>query len=85
MMDPTETLIRELVAEELQPKVRVDGGDVEFERLDRDTIYLGAYADCATCPAAPDRLRWWCEKVFEQALGRRYAVVIVKHPPYYGG
>jgi Fe-S cluster biogenesis protein NfuA len=83
-MDSSENLIRNLVASELQPQVRVDGGDIEFERIDGNTIHLGVYADCATCPAIADRCRWWFEQVIEKSLGRKFAVVINKHVPYYG-
>jgi len=83
-MESKDSSVSRVVAQELQPRVRVDGGDIEFERVDGDTIILGAYADCATCPAAPERLRWWCEQVFAKALGKQYAVVINQHIPYYG-
>lgn len=82
-MQIEERVVVKILTELLQPKIRVDGGDVEFERVDGDTIHLGAYADCATCSATSDCLRWWCEQEFSKALGYRCNVVIHKHPPYF--
>jgi Fe-S cluster biogenesis protein NfuA len=72
-----------LLTEHLQPKIRVDGGDVEFEKLEGDVIYLGAHADCATCPATAECLKWWCEGEFSRAFGIPCRVVITKHIPYF--
>lgn len=83
MMEGTERRIRQIISEHLQPKVRVDGGDIEFEKIAGDTIYLGAHAECATCLASPERLQWWCEKEFETFLGHKYTVVITNHIPYF--
>jgi Fe-S cluster biogenesis protein NfuA len=82
-MKLTEERIRKIIREHLQPKVRVDGGDIEFEKLEDATIYLGAYAECATCPASPERLQWWCEKELEKFFGHFYSVMITNRIPYF--
>ena len=82
-MEFSEPHIRQIVKDRLQPKVRVDGGDIEFEKLDQETIYLGAHADCAVCPASPERLQWWCEQEFEAIFGQKCHVVITNHVPYF--
>lgn len=75
--------VQQVITTHLQPKIRVDGGDIEFERLDGNTIYLGAYAECATCPASPERLTWWLEQEFARHFGGQYTVVITNHVPYF--
>jgi Fe-S cluster biogenesis protein NfuA len=82
-MKPIEERIRNIIYEHLQPKVRVDGGDIEFEKLDGTTIYLGAHAECATCPASPERLQWWCEQEFKKVLDPPYSVIITNRIPYF--
>jgi Fe-S cluster biogenesis protein NfuA len=82
-MQLTEKRIRNIICEHLQPKVRVDGGDIEFEKLDGTTIYLGAHAECATCPASPERLQWWCEQELKKFLDTPHAVIITNRIPYF--
>ena len=79
----TEGNVLKLLTEHLQPKVRVDGGDIEFEGMEGNRIHIGAHADCASCPATAECLKWWCEKEFEKAFGRRCEVAIHKHLPYF--
>jgi Fe-S cluster biogenesis protein NfuA len=67
----------------LQPKIRVDGGEVEFEKLNGTTIHLGAHAECATCPATAECLKWWCEQEFSRAFGGKVKVIIHKRVPYF--
>lgn len=78
-----ENKVIDLLVREMQPKIRVDGGDVEFEKLAGDMIFLGAHANCATCPATADCLKWWCEQEFSRAFGTPCQVVIAKHLPYF--
>jgi len=83
-MDLTEENIKEIVRTCLQPGVRVDGGDIEFEKLDADfVIHLGAHAECATCPASPDRLKWWVEQEFKKAFRRECQIIITNRIPYF--
>ncbi len=82
-MELTEQTIEQILHEQLQPKVRVDGGDIEFERLDGDTVFLGAHAECAACPAAPERLQWWCQQEFDRLVELPCRVVVTTHKPYY--
>jgi len=84
-MEFTEENVVRVFTKHIQPKVRVDGGDVAFEKLAGDTVHLGAHADCASCPAAGECLRWWCEQVFGKAFARPCPVVIHKHLPYFKG
>jgi len=77
--------VAQIVETALRPKVQVDGGDIELEKVEGDTVYLGAHADCASCPATSDCLRWWCEREIERLLGARAHVVIHPHVPYFKG
>ncbi|MGL1894575.1 MAG: NifU family protein [Spirochaetaceae bacterium] len=83
-MELTEENIREIVRINLQPFIRVDGGDIEFEKFDSDNIiHLGAHAECAICPASPDRLKWWVEKEFKKAFNRECQIIIKNRIPYF--
>ena len=82
-MKLTEDRIKNIIQQHLQPKVRVDGGDIEFEKLEGATIYLGAHAECATCPASPQRLQWWCEQELKKFLDTPYSVIITNRIPYF--
>ena len=82
-MKLAEDRIKNIVHEQLQPKIRVDGGDIEFEKLEGNTIYLGAHAECAACPASPERLQWWCEKEVQKLLDPSYSVIITNRVPYF--
>jgi Fe-S cluster biogenesis protein NfuA len=83
-MELTEENIREVVRIRLQPGVRVDGGDIEFEKIDADNvIHLGAHAECATCPASPERLQWWVEEEFKKAFQLECRIRITNRIPYF--
>lgn len=82
-MNLTEDSIRNIIHAHLQPKIRVDGGDIEFEKLDGATIYLGAHAECATCPASPERLQWWCEQELAKFFDAPCSVMITNRMPYF--
>ena len=77
--------VARIVETELRPKIQVDGGDIELEEVAGDTAHIGAHADCASCPATSDCLRWWCEREIERFLGHKCRVVVHAHPPYFKG
>lgn len=79
----TESNLREWIEQEVQPKVRVDGGEIQFKRLEGGIIYLGAFADCAVCPAAAECLKWWLEKEVNRTFGGTHNIVIERHPNYW--
>lgn len=78
-----ERNLRAWIERDVLPKVRVDGGEIQLERLEGDTIYLGAFADCAVCPASSDCLRWWLEKEVKRVFGSACKIVIERHPNYW--
>ena len=82
-MELTEQNVLDILISDLQPKIRVDGGDVVFEKLEDRTIYLGAHAECAICPATSVCLHWWIEQQFNKAFEEPCEVVITKHVPYF--
>lgn len=82
-MELTEQNVLNLLISDLQPKIRVDGGEVVFEKLEGSTIYLGAHAECAICPATAVCLHWWIEQQFNKAFEEPCTVVITKHVPYF--
>jgi len=82
-MKLTEQNLIQFLIIELQPKIRVDGGDVEFEELDGTTIHRGAHAECAICPATAECLKWWCEQEFSRAFGQPVTVALHNRVPYF--
>lgn len=75
--------IAKFVERELRPKVRNDGGDILFEGLEGNVLRIAAHADCATCVATDNCLRWWIQSEVERLAGVPVRVVIMKRPPYF--
>lgn len=82
-MDLTADSIRRFLEREVQPKVRVDGGNILFERLTGTDVHLGAHAECSTCPAASGCMKDWLEREFHNAFGSDCRVVVHSRLPYY--
>jgi len=80
-------VIKRFIETEIRPKVRNDGGDITFESLDESAdetvVRLAAHADCATCAATDQCLKWWIEQELARVTGKQVRVVIEKRPPYF--
>ena len=79
----TENL-EKIINTSFRPKVNVDGGDIKFESHCENTVTIGAYGNCATCPKLSDGcLKWWIEKELSLQFVQQIIVVFEKHIPYY--
>ncbi|MNJ44223.1 NifU family protein [Paenibacillus bouchesdurhonensis] len=75
--------IEDIIMNEIRPMTRVDGGDVVFEGFEDNTIILGAYGDCASCPCVDPELNEWIRERVSKRFGMEFRVKINKHIPYY--
>lgn len=82
-MPVTQADVRQFIEDFIRPKVRVDGGDIQFVALDADEVVLDAHADCAYCPAASECLKWWIEKELSARFGGTLRVRIHHQAPYF--
>lgn len=78
-----EEQIAAVINKKIRPRTRVDGGDILFEKLEGDTVFIGAYADCATCPSCEAELGGWIARELKKQLQVEVEVKISKHVPYY--
>ena len=58
-MDPGEQV--RAVLRKLAPALSVDGGGVEFDRIEGDTAYIRLIGACIGCPGADITLRYGIE------------------------
>lgn len=82
-MELTEANVREFISSAIRPKVRVDGGDITFDRLDGQTVHLTAHADCAGCPATERCLSQWIKQQLASQFGLPLQVTIRRLLPYF--
>src|SRR3989338_4646354 len=45
-------LVQETIEKEIRPVLMLDGGDVELEDIDGDTVYVSFRGSCAECPSS---------------------------------
>lgn len=67
---PSEAELQPVI-EEARAILHRDGGDISFERLDGDILYVKLKGACAGCPRAPLDLK----QVVETLVRRRYPAV----------
>ena len=76
-MDPLTDRIHAVLTE-LMPLLKVDGGGVEFERIEGDTLYLRLTGNCVGCPGADITLRYGVESAVTSAIPEIKRVVAVE-------
>lgn len=76
-------LVNRAVEERLRPKVRVDGGDITFARMEGQTVVIEAHADCATCPTTAECLAVWLKNELRKAVDPGLNVRIERRVAYY--
>ena len=76
-MDALNDRIQAVLAE-LMPLLRVDGGGVEFERIEGDTLYLRLTGACVGCPGADITLRYGIESAVTSAIPEIRHVIAVE-------
>ena len=82
-MDKREQEIRGIIERYIRPRTRVDGGNLTFEKLEGDTLVIGAYGDCATCTCGEKELTEWVGREIARRMGFEPKVRLVRHAPYY--
>lgn len=75
--------IEQFINKKVRPKARVDGGDLKFERYEDNTVFIGTYADCASCICCKERLPLWIKKELKNKFGIDVEVEFIKHVPYF--
>ena len=55
--DPRATRIREILADEIRPRVALDGGDITFIKLENDIVFVHMMGACAGCPSSTMTLK----------------------------
>jgi len=66
------------VLAELMPLLKVDGGGVEIDRIDGDTLHLRLTGACIGCPGADITLRYGIESAITSAIPEIRRVVAVE-------
>jgi len=58
----------EAVLRRLAPALSVDGGGVEFDRVEGDTVYLRLTGACIGCPGADITLKYGIESALTEEI-----------------
>jgi len=66
------------VLTDLSPLLRVDGGGVEFDRIEGDTLYIRLTGACIGCPGADITLKYGLESAVRGAIPEIRRVVAVE-------
>ncbi|MHC4938943.1 MAG: NifU family protein [Planctomycetota bacterium] len=66
------------VLHDLMPLLRVDGGGLELERIEGDTVYVRLTGACIGCPGADITLRYGIESALTEAIPEVKRVIAVE-------
>ncbi|MBT3381944.1 MAG: NifU family protein [Lentisphaerae bacterium] len=75
--------VEAFITQEIQPKVRVDGGNVELERIVGTDVHIGAHSECSTCSAMAGCMKGWLETRMKRVFGDECRVIMHSRRPYY--
>ncbi|MCG8571616.1 MAG: NifU family protein [Spirochaetes bacterium] len=67
----------------LRPMVNVDGGDIRLAKVEDNTIFLIAGAECAHCQGCGPDLSLWLQAEINKYYQSNYQVNLVVEKPYY--
>ena len=73
--------LRERVQEvlhDLMPLLRVDGGGLELDRIEGDTVYVRLTGACIGCPGADITLRYGIESALTEAVPEIKRVIAIE-------
>ena len=62
----TASRIREIINQEIRPAVAMDGGDITFERLEENVVYLHMVGACSGCPSSSMTLKMGIQNRIQQ-------------------
>ena len=77
MSETVQDRVRD-VLRRLGPSLSVDGGGVEFDRIDGDTVYVRLTGSCVGCPGADITLRYGIESAVTEEVPEIRRVVTVE-------
>ena len=66
------------VLHDLMPLLRVDGGGLEFDRIEGDTLYVRLTGACIGCPGADITLRYGIESAVTEAVPEIRRVIAIE-------
>ena len=66
------------VLRRLAPTLSVDGGGVELDRIEDDTVYLRLLGACVDCPGADITLKYGIESTLSEEVPEIKRVVAVE-------
>jgi len=69
----TETKVKQ-VLDEIRPYVQMDGGDVEFVKMEGNIVYLRMVGACHGCPSATMTLKMGIERRIQAEIPEIEAV-----------
>ncbi len=73
MTDDQNTQIKELL-EALRVNLQNDGGDLELQRIEGDTVYLKLLGHCGSCPYALMTLKDGIQRVLREQVSQDIVV-----------
>lgn len=76
-MSTVEERVRE-VLRRLAPSLSVDGGGVELDRIEGDTVYLRLLGACVDCPGADITLKYGIESTLSEEVPEITRVIAVE-------
>ena len=66
------------VLHEIMPLLRVDGGGLDLERIEGDTVYVRLTGACVGCPGADITLRYGIESAITEAVPEIRRVIAIE-------
>ncbi len=72
----TEAKVKEVI-DEVRPYIQMDGGDVDFVKLENNVVYLRMVGACHGCPSAMMTLKMGLERRIRQVVPEIEAVEAV--------
>jgi Fe-S cluster biogenesis protein NfuA len=75
--------IAAFIKSEILPKIREDGGDIGFDRLEGGVVHLYMGAACATCPSRERTARHYVQVLLRRRFGDELRVQVRVQKPYF--
>jgi len=69
--------------DEIRGKMRQDGGDIAFERLQGTRVFVCLKAACSSCPSASRVIEHFVERKLRERFGPSWTVDARREKPYF--
>ena len=76
-MEAVEERVHEVLTD-LSPLLRVDGGGVEYVRIEGDTLYIRLIGACIGCPGADITLKYGIESAITEEVPEIRRVIAIE-------